>query len=78
VFILLPTLKSSKLLCIVIVNNDLKMVFTYNINLKELKANLNIHSNYYFNFFVRDIMLERENKEMQCSSNLCYVYIFQC
>jgi hypothetical protein len=54
------------------------MVFTYNINLKELKANLNIHSNYYFNFFVRDIMLERENKEMQCSSNLCYVYIFQC
>jgi hypothetical protein len=23
-------------------------------------------------------MLERGNKEIQCSSNLCYVYIFQC
>jgi hypothetical protein len=60
------------------VNNDLKMVFAYNTNLKELKASLNIHPNYYFDFVTRDIMLERENKEIQCSGNLCYVYIFQC
>jgi hypothetical protein len=60
------------------VNNDLKMIFAYNTNLKELKTNLNIHSNYYFDFVTRDIMLERENKEMQYSGNLCYVYIFQC
>jgi hypothetical protein len=56
-------------------NNDLKMVFMYNTNLKELKANLNIHPNYYFDFVTRDIMLERENKEMQYSGNLCCVYI---
>jgi hypothetical protein len=60
------------------VNNDLKMIFAYNTNLKELKVNLNIHPNYYFDFVTRDIMLERENKKMQCSGNLCYVYIFQC
>jgi hypothetical protein len=57
------------------VNNDLKMVFTYNTNQKELKANLNIHHNYYFDFVTRDIMLQRENKEVQCSGNLCCVYI---
>jgi hypothetical protein len=51
-------------------NNDLKMVFMYNTNLKELKVNLNIHPNYYFDFVTRDIMLERENKGMQCSGNL--------
>jgi hypothetical protein len=58
------------------INNDLKIVFTYNTNLKELKATLNIHPNYYFNFAARDILLERENKEIQCSCNLSYVYIF--
>jgi hypothetical protein len=60
------------------INNYINIVFAYNTNLKELKANLNIHPNYYFDFVTRDIMLERENKEMQCSGNLCYVYIFQC
>jgi hypothetical protein len=57
------------------VNNDLKMVFTYNTNIKELKVNLNIHRNYYFDFVTRDVMLQRENKEVQCSGNLCCLYI---
>jgi hypothetical protein len=52
------------------INNDIKIVFTYNTKLKELKVNLNIHPNYYFDFATRDIMLERENKEIQCSGNL--------
>jgi hypothetical protein len=57
------------------VNNDLKMVFTYNTNIKELKVNLNIHRNYYFDFVTRDVMLQRENKEVQCSGSLCCLYI---
>jgi hypothetical protein len=32
--------------------------------------NLNIHPNYYFDFATRDIMLERENKDIQYLSNL--------
>jgi hypothetical protein len=48
------------------INNYIKIVLAYNTNLKELKADLNIHPNYYFDFATRDIMLERENKEIQC------------
>jgi hypothetical protein len=52
------------------INNDINIVFAYNTNLKELKVNLNIHPNYYFDFATRDIMLERENKEIQYLGNL--------
>ena len=46
----------------------------YNTNLKELKTTLNIHPTYYFDFATKETLLERENKDKQCSGNLSYLY----
>jgi hypothetical protein len=48
------------------INNDLKIVFKYNTNLKELKTILNKYPSCYFDFATREILMERENKETQC------------
>jgi hypothetical protein len=58
------------------INNDLKIVFMYNTNLKELKTTLNKYPRYYFDFAAKEILLERENKEIQYSGNISYIYIY--
>jgi hypothetical protein len=59
------------------INNDLKRVFMYNTNLKALKTTLNKYPSYHFDFTTKDILLERENKVIQCSRNISYIYIFK-
>jgi hypothetical protein len=59
------------------INNDLKIVFMYNTNLKELKKTLNKYPSYYFDFATTEILLGRENNEIQCSGNISYMYIFK-
>jgi hypothetical protein len=51
------------------VNNDLKIVFVFSTSVKEVKQSLIKHPN-FFEFVTDEILLERENKVVQCSGNL--------
>jgi hypothetical protein len=45
------------------INNDLKIVFMYNTNLKELKTTLNKYPRYYFDFATRDFVGKRKQRD---------------
>jgi len=49
------------------VSNDLKIVFTYNTNVSEVKEDSHDIPNYYFDFATKDILMEREAIDIQCS-----------
>jgi hypothetical protein len=46
----------------------------YSTKLKEVKEQSNKILKYYFEFATKDILAERENKDVQCSSNSLYLY----
>jgi hypothetical protein len=46
----------------------------YNTKLKEVKEQSNKILKYYIEFATKDILAERENKDVQCSGNSLYFY----
>jgi hypothetical protein len=56
------------------VSNELKIVFMYNTKLKEVNEQSDKILKYHFEFATKDILVERENKDVQCSGNSLYLY----
>jgi hypothetical protein len=50
-------------------NNDLKIVFIFSTSVKKVKQSSIKYPRYIFEFVTQDILLERENKVVQCSGN---------
>ena len=50
-------------------SNEKKIVFTYNTMVKEVNEPSDKFKQYYFEFVTKDTLLERENKDHQCSGN---------
>ena len=46
-----------------------KNVFTYNTMVKEVNEPSDKFKQHYFEFVTKDTLLERENKDHQCSGN---------
>jgi hypothetical protein len=53
-----------------LVNNDLKIVFVFSTSVKEVKQSSIKYPGFFFEFVTGEILLERENKVVQCSGNL--------
>jgi hypothetical protein len=51
------------------VNNDLKIVFMFTMSVKEVNQLSIRYPKFHFDFATHDMLLERENKVIQCSSN---------
>ena len=52
-----------------------KIVFTYNIMVKEVNEPSGKFKQHYFEFVTKDTLLERENKDHQCSGNYLVVLL---
>jgi hypothetical protein len=49
-------------------SNNLKIIFIYTTSVKEVKQSSIKFLKYHFEFVTKDILMERENKVLQCSS----------
>jgi hypothetical protein len=59
------------------VDNELKIVFIYNTNVKEVKEAASKFPKFYFEFATTDVLLEREGRDKQCSGKVCnFFYSF--
>jgi hypothetical protein len=59
------------------VDNELKIVFIYNTNVKEAKEGASKFPKFYFEFATTDVLLEREGRDKQCSGKVCnFFYSF--
>jgi hypothetical protein len=52
------------------VNNNLKIMFVFSTSVKEVKQSSIKYPRFSFEFVTNEILLERENKVVQCSGNL--------
>jgi hypothetical protein len=51
------------------VNSDLKIVFMFTMSVKEVKQLSIRYPSFHFDFATQEMLLERENKIIQCSGN---------
>jgi hypothetical protein len=51
------------------VNNDLKIIFMFTTSVKEVKQLSIRYPIFHFDFATQEMLLERENKVIQCSGN---------
>jgi hypothetical protein len=49
------------------VNGDLKIIFMFTTSVKEVKKSSIRYPRFHFEFATQDMLLERENKVIQCS-----------
>ena len=56
-------------------NEKKKIVFTYNTKVKEVNEASDKFKQHYFEFVTKDTLLERENKDHQCSGNYLVVLL---
>jgi hypothetical protein len=54
-------------------DNDLKIVFIFTMSVKEVRQPSFKCPKYYFEFATHDILLEREDKIIQCSGKSIYI-----
>jgi hypothetical protein len=55
------------------VDNDLKIIFIFTTSVKEVKQPSFECPKYYFEFATHNLLLERENKFIQCSGKSIYI-----
>jgi hypothetical protein len=48
-------------------SNNLKIIFNYTTSVKEVKQSSIKFPKYHFEFATKDVLMERENKVLQCS-----------
>jgi hypothetical protein len=48
-------------------SNNLKIIFIYTTSVKEVKQSSIKFPKYHFEFATKDVLMERENKVLQCS-----------
>jgi hypothetical protein len=49
-------------------SNNLKIIFIYTTSVKEVKQPSIKFPKYHFEFATKDVLMERENNVLQCSS----------
>jgi hypothetical protein len=57
------------------VDNEIKIVFIYNTNVKDVKEVASKFPKFYFEFATTDVLLEREGRDKQCSGKMCNFFI---
>ena len=59
------------------VSNEIKIIFLFNIKLKEMKGSSDNFPDYYFEFANKDTLQERLEKDQQCSAMLIVIFLLQ-